>query len=73
MFRSQMYDKYTDEDMSTIADNSLTSSKDMLSSCTLNAHGRRVRSEEHTFELQSPRINSYAVSCLKKKKTNKQS
>src|SRR5256885_11344823 len=31
-------------------------------------HARRVRSEEHTSELQSPCI-SYAVFCLKKKKT----
>src|SRR3546814_10158194 len=29
-----------------------------------------VRSEEHTSELQSLMRNSYAVFCLKKKKTN---
>src|SRR5213595_4149960 len=29
------------------------------------------RSEEHTSELQSPSVISYAVFCLKKKKTNK--
>src|SRR6187200_619014 len=28
------------------------------------------RSEEHTSELQSPDTNSYAVFCLKKKKTS---
>jgi len=27
-----------------------------------------TRSEEHTSELQSPYVNSYAVFCLKKKK-----
>src|SRR3546814_2927617 len=32
-----------------------------------------VRSEEHTSELQSLMRNSYAVFCLKKKKTNKSS
>src|SRR3546814_8684305 len=31
---------------------------------------RRVRSEEHTSELQSLMRISYAVFCLKKKKTN---
>src|SRR3546814_1363402 len=34
----------------------------------MRAHGR---SEEHTSELQSLMRNSYAVFCLKKKKTNK--
>src|SRR3546814_3311398 len=33
--------------------------------------GRRHRSEEHTSELQSLMRISYAVFCLKKKKTNK--
>src|SRR3546814_6811325 len=33
---------------------------------------RHVRSEEHTSELQSLMRISYAVFCLKKKKTNKQ-
>src|SRR3546814_5956805 len=32
---------------------------------------RRSRSEEHTSELQSLMRNSYAVFCLKKKKTKK--
>src|SRR3546814_8426076 len=32
--------------------------------------GRRLRSEEHTSELQSLMRSSYAVFCLKKKKTN---
>src|SRR3546814_1422595 len=31
--------------------------------------GERTRSEEHTSELQSLMRNSYAVFCLKKKKT----
>src|SRR5213079_1824498 len=30
-----------------------------------------IRSEEHTSELQSPVVISYAVFCLKKKKKNK--
>src|SRR3546814_7001700 len=33
--------------------------------------GRKDRSEEHTSELQSLMRISYAVFCLKKKKTNK--
>src|SRR3546814_9644142 len=33
---------------------------------------RRLRSEEHTSELQSLMRNSYAVFCLKKKKKKKQ-
>src|SRR3546814_3995598 len=33
---------------------------------------RRVRSEEHTSELQSLMRISYAVFCLKKKKNNQQ-
>src|SRR5213079_3648306 len=32
--------------------------------------GSRSRSEEHTSELQSPVVTSYAVFCLKKKKNN---
>src|SRR5213595_4227800 len=32
------------------------------------ARGRARRSEEHTSELQSPSVISYAVFCLKKKK-----
>src|SRR5213595_4176268 len=32
---------------------------------------RRRRSEEHTSELQSPSVISYAVFCLKKKKQTK--
>src|SRR3546814_4592568 len=32
-------------------------------------HRQRTRSEEHTSELQSLMRNSYAVFCLKKKKT----
>src|SRR6187200_1484326 len=32
-------------------------------------HGGVARSEEHTSELQSPDTISYAVFCLKKKKT----
>src|SRR3546814_5174625 len=32
--------------------------------------GTRIRSEEHTSELQSLMRNSYAVFCLKKKHTN---
>src|SRR6187200_661463 len=34
-----------------------------------HSHLTAVRSEEHTSELQSPDTNSYAVFCLKKKKT----
>src|SRR3546814_10454334 len=36
---------------------------------TQAAFGRILRSEEHTSELQSLMRNSYAVFCLKKKKT----
>src|SRR3546814_9824957 len=35
-------------------------------------HGRRRRSEEHTSELQSLMRISYAVFCLKQKKTTQQ-
>src|SRR3546814_3123262 len=35
------------------------------------AAGHRLRSEEHTSELQSLMRISYAVFCLKKKKNNK--
>src|SRR3546814_8497101 len=34
------------------------------------ARPQQVRSEEHTSELQTLMRNSYAVFCLKKKKTN---
>src|SRR3546814_5488355 len=37
----------------------------------LGAVGDVIRSEEHTSELQSLMRISYAVFCLKKKKTNK--
>src|SRR3546814_4233007 len=37
----------------------------------LHARPRPQRSEEHTSELQSLMRISYAVFCLKKKKTNK--
>src|SRR5881394_3933289 len=36
-----------------------------------HAYPRRVRSEEHTSELQSHHPTSYAVFCLKKKKTKR--
>src|SRR3546814_7674337 len=38
--------------------------------CSKPARGRASRSEEHTSELQSLMRISYAVFCLKKKKTN---
>src|SRR3546814_4479448 len=43
------------------------------SSSLMRSGRRKVRSEEHTSELQSLMRNSYAVFCLKKKKiqTNK--
>src|SRR3546814_8230300 len=42
------------------------------SALALDGHGAMVlRSEEHTSELQSLMRTSYAVFCLKKKKTNK--
>src|SRR3546814_5859150 len=34
-------------------------------------NGQKIRSEEHTSELQSLMRNSYAVFCLKKKKKNR--
>src|SRR3546814_8890941 len=37
-----------------------------------SAHGKAVRSEEHTSELQSLMRISYAVFCLKKKKKTEQ-
>src|SRR3546814_6645920 len=37
-----------------------------------NSFGKRARSEEHTSELQSLMRISYAVFCLKKKKTHTQ-
>src|SRR3546814_10916191 len=43
-----------------------------LSSICMRVHGsaaKTIRSEEHTSELQSLMRNSYAVFCLKKKKT----
>src|SRR3546814_4765107 len=40
------------------------------SSGGLDEEFRRIRSEEHTSELQSPMRTSYAVFCLKKKKRN---
>src|SRR3546814_3177216 len=40
---------------------------------TLTLLAKAYRSEEHTSELQSLMRNSYAVFCLKKKKTNIQS
>src|SRR3546814_3962335 len=38
----------------------------------LEQKDNRLRSEEHTSELQSLMRNSYAVFCLKKKKQHKQ-
>src|SRR3546814_2316446 len=40
-------------------------------SYTVDRPGARARSEEHTSELQSLMRISYAVFCLKKKKTRK--
>jgi len=37
-------------------------------SASVMVRGTRIRSEEHTSELQSPHTISYAVFCLKKKK-----
>src|SRR5216117_4542226 len=36
--------------------------------CACRAAAAAARSEEHTSELQSPFLTSYAVFCLKKKK-----
>src|SRR3546814_1045422 len=41
---------------------------DLVAVQALLLRQRRVRSEEHTSELQSLMRNSYAVFCLKKKK-----
>src|SRR3546814_9650730 len=41
------------------------------STCNSNGHWAATRSEEHTSELQSLMRISYAVFCLKKKKTNR--
>src|SRR3546814_9005776 len=43
----------------------------MLSPATVERDHLRVRSEEHTSELQSLMRISYAVFCLKKKNTKK--
>src|SRR3546814_4567739 len=40
-----------------------------FSGCGCNTDGPLPRSEEHTHELQSIMRNSYAVFCMKKKKT----
>src|ERR1051325_8457983 len=41
--------------------------------CWMKQHRRRrMRSEEHTSELQSPYVISYAVFCLKKNKNAEQ-
>src|SRR3546814_6205368 len=42
-----------------------------VAACSVRLGGRRRRSEEHTSELQSLMRISYAVFCLKKKKTSK--
>src|SRR3546814_1530115 len=42
----------------------------IFTAMALLAKGKRLRSEEHTSELQSLMRNSYAVFCLKKKNTN---
>src|SRR3546814_2776500 len=44
----------------------------LLSAFPSSVEVRRVRSEEHTSELQSLMRISYAVFCLKKKKTQEQ-
>src|SRR3546814_10562930 len=44
--------------------------EDILEEAAFAAERRRLRSEEHTSELQSLMRISYAVFCLKKKKTN---
>src|SRR3546814_1424068 len=47
-------------------------SKQMLKISPASTHARRLRSEEHTSELQSLMRISYAGFCLKKKRTKKQ-
>src|ERR1043165_10272639 len=46
------------------------SDRHRLGSQRWRSHFRRHRSEEHTSELQSRGLISYAVFCLKKKKTH---
>src|SRR3546814_2014583 len=41
-----------------------------INSLAARMRAKRVRSEEHTSELQSLMRTSYAVFCLKKKKSN---
>src|SRR3546814_8089031 len=50
------------------AAHSLKSSSANLGAMSLSAAAKRIRSEEHTSELQSLMRISYAVFCLKKKK-----
>src|SRR3546814_9919488 len=44
--------------------------RSVMPAATQGATSTRLRSEEHTSELQSLMRISYAVFCLKKKKTN---
>src|SRR6187200_3579499 len=48
---------------------SLVHRRDRELAAGVRGPGRDQRSEEHTSELQSPDTISYAVFCLKKKKT----
>src|SRR5213082_4089549 len=47
------------------------SPRSRTAACWPGSSPRTWRSEEHTSELQSPDTISYAVFCLKKKKTKK--
>src|SRR5213595_4347472 len=61
---------YTTEDTLSLHD-ALPTSATVRPGCTRRtrwARCRSTRSEEHTSELQSPSVISYAVFCLKKKK-----
>src|SRR3546814_7306566 len=52
-------------------DDPATRARQALARARADLAGRSDRSEEHTSELQSLMRISYAVFCLKKKKTNK--
>src|SRR3546814_5906055 len=64
--------RYDDDDGDDLRDRTLDRFQHLLERLLPgHARSRRLRSEEHTSELQSLMRNSYAVFCLKKKNINK--
>src|SRR3546814_5207919 len=71
LFRSHLVEAHAGRAGAQHADDDLDRARDRADLDEADAEQPEIRSEEHTSELQSLMRISYAVFCLKKKKSEK--